>query len=103
MAGTAGLVVERLGEAGRVLLYVLALVVGIGAVSHLLGWLFLRERTVRFVWAAWNVLGASLLVSGVALLGYAWLGLGLQSTWGSALAGGGLLLASAGIWMLVPV
>ena len=103
MAGTAALMVERLGEAGRVLLYVLALIVGIGAVSHLLGWLFLRERTIRFVWAAWNVLGIALLLGGVAVLGYAWLGLGLQSTWGSTLAGAGLLLASAGIWMLVPV
>ena len=103
MARTAALVLERLGEAGRVLLYVLALIVGIGAVSHLLGWLFLRERTVRFVWAAWNVLGVGLLLAGVAALGYAWLGFGFQSTWGSTLAGAGLLLASAGIWMLVPV
>jgi hypothetical protein len=94
---------ERVADTGRILLYVLALIVGIAAVSHLLGWLFLRERTVRFVWAAWNVLGVILLLGGVAALGYAWLALGLQSGWGSTLAGVGLLLTSAGIWMLVPV
>ena len=94
---------ERLAETGRILVYAAALVVAIGAVSHLLGWLFLRERTVRFVWAAWNVLGAGLLVAGTVALGYAWLALGLQSGWGSTLAGVGLLLASAGIWMLVPI
>ena len=94
---------ERVAEAGRVLVYVAALIVGIGAVSHLLGWLLVRERTVHFVWAAWNVLGALLLVSGTVVIGYGWLGIGLHTGWGSTVAGLGLLLASAGIWMLVPL
>ena len=33
----------------------------------------------------------------------AWGALGLQSGWGSLVLGLGLLLASAGIWMLVPI
>jgi hypothetical protein len=36
-------------------------------------------------------------------MAYAWLALGLQSGAGSLLLGVGLLLASAGLWMLVPV
>jgi hypothetical protein len=36
-------------------------------------------------------------------MAYAWGVLGLQSGWGSLLLGLGLLLASAGLWMLVPV
>ena len=94
---------ERVAEAGRVLVYSVALVVGIGAVSHLLGWLLTRQRTVRFVWAAWNVLGALLLLGGTVVIGYGWLGVGLHTGWGSTVAGLGLLLASAGIWMLVPL
>jgi hypothetical protein len=94
---------ERVAEAGRFLLYGAALVVGIGAVSHALGWLLVRRGTVSFVWAAWNVLGALLLAAGVAVIGYGWLGVGLHTGWGSTVAGVGLLLASAGIWMLVPI
>ena len=94
---------ERLAEAGRFLLYAGALIVGIGAVSHFLGWLLVRRGTVRFVWAAWNVLGVLLLLAGVVVIGYGWLGIGLHTGWGSTVAGVGLLLASAGIWMLVPI
>ena len=94
---------ESLAEMGRFVLYGAALIMAIGAVSHLLGWLVLRQRTVRFVWRAWNVLGAVLLLAGAAAVGYGWLGLGLQTTGGSATTGLGLLLLSAGIWMLVPI
>src|SRR5262245_8871688 len=81
-----------LAETGRILLYIAALVVGIGAVSHVLAWILLRRRTVRFVWAAWNVLGACLLLAGTVALAYAWLVIGFHSGWGSTLAGIGLLL-----------
>ena len=60
-------------------------------------------QTAQFVWRAWNVLGALLLGLGVLGMAYAWGALGLQSGWGSLLLGLGLLLASAGLWMLVPV
>ena len=95
--------VESLAETGRTLLFVVALMVSIGATSHLLAWVFTRRRTVRLVWRAWNVLGTLLLLLGVVALGYGWLALGLQSGGGSAVVGLGLLLASAGIWMLVPI
>ena len=49
------------------------------------------------------MLGALLLGLGVLGMAYAWGALGLQSAWGSLLLGLGLLLASAGLWMLVPV
>jgi hypothetical protein len=55
------------------------------------------------VWRAWNVLGVLFLSLGVLGIVYAWGTLGLQSGWGSLLLGLGVLLASAGIWMLVPV
>ena len=48
-------------------------------------------------------LGTVLLASGVAGMLYGWLALGLSTTWGSLLTGLGLLLASAGLWMLVPI
>ncbi len=94
---------EGLAEAGRTLLYIVALVVGIGAAAHLLGWVFMRRRTVQWVWQAWNVLGTILVIGGAVAMGYGWLGLGLQTPWGSTVSGLGLLFASAGIWMLVPV
>ena len=75
----------------------------LGAVAHVLGWLLARRRTAQFVWRAWNVLGVLLLALGVVGIGYAWGALGLESSWGSLLLGLGVLLASAGIWMLVPV
>ena len=78
-------------------------VVLIGALAHALGWLLARRQTVQFVWRAWNLLGELLLGFGVLGMVYAWGALGLQSGSGSLLLGLALLLASAGLWMLVPV
>lgn len=94
---------RMLVEWAETLLFLLAGGVLIGAVAHLLGWLLARRRTAEFVWRAWNVLGALLLGLGILGMGYAWVELGLQSGGGSLLLGLGLLLASAGLWMLVPV
>jgi hypothetical protein len=88
---------------GETLLFLLGGVVLIGALAHALGWLLTRRGTAQLVWRAWNVLGALLLALGVLGMAYAWTALGLGSTWGSLLLGLGLLLASAGLWMLVPV
>ncbi|HZS32132.1 MAG TPA: hypothetical protein VFC42_02025 [Methylomirabilota bacterium] len=90
-------------EFGRTLLFLLAGVVLVGALAHGLGWLLARRRTAEFVWEAWNLLGAGLLAAGVAAIGYGWWGLGLHSGGGNLLLGVGVLLASAGIWMLVPI
>lgn len=92
-----------LGEFGRLLLLMVGIVVLLGAVAHTLGWLLVRRRAARLVWRAWNVLGVLLLGAGVLSMAYAWWALGLQSGLGSVLLGLGLLLASAGLWMLVPV
>jgi hypothetical protein len=88
---------------GETLLFLLGGVVLIGALANMLGWVLARRGTAEFVWRAWNVLGAGLLGVGVLAMAYAWVALGLQSGWGSLLLGLGLLLASAGIWMLVPI
>jgi hypothetical protein len=88
---------------GETLLFLLGGVVLIGALANVLGWALARRGTAEFVWRAWNVLGAGLLGVGVLAMAYAWVALGLQSGWGSLLLGLGLLLASAGIWMLVPI
>ena len=88
---------------GETLLFLVGGVVLIGALAHALGWALARRTTAQFVWRAWNVLGAGLLLGGVAAMAYGWGGLGLQSGLGSLLLGTGLLLASAGLWMLVPV
>ena len=90
-------------EWAETLLFLLAGVVLIGAVAHLLGWLLARRGTAQLVWRAWNVLGVLLLGLGVLGMAYAWVAFGLQSGWGSLVLGVGLLLASAGLWMLVPV
>jgi hypothetical protein len=92
-----------LAEFGRMLLLLMGAVVLLGALAHALGWLFVRRRAARLVWRAWNVLGVLFLAVGVLGMAYAWWGLGLQSSLGSLLLGMGLLLASAGLWMLVPV
>ena len=92
-----------LTEFGETLLLLLGGAVLIGALAHALGWLLLRRRTAHIVWRAWNLLGAFLLALGVLGMAYAWGALGLQSGAGSLLLGLGLLLASAGLWMLVPV
>lgn len=90
-------------EFAETLVFILGGVVLIGALAHVLGWFLARRQTARFVWRAWNVLGALLLGLGVLGMAYAWGAVGLQSGWGSPLLGLGLLLASAGLWMLVPV
>jgi hypothetical protein len=96
-------VLDTLREFGRTLLFLLGGVVLVGALAHLLGWVVGRRGTARFVWQAWTVVGTLLLALGVLAMAYAWWALGLQSTGGSLLLGTGLLLASAGLWMLVPV
>ena len=92
-----------LAEFGATLLFLVGGVVLIGAVAHALGWLLARRGTARLVWRAWNALGAVLLGAGTVGMLYAWIALGLQSVGGSLLLALGLLLASAGLWMLVPV
>jgi hypothetical protein len=96
-------VLATLAEFGRTLLFLVGGVVLVGALAHALGWLLVRRRAARLVWRAWNVLGALLLGMGILSMAYAWGVLGLQSGAGSVLLGLGLLLASAGLWMLVPV
>ena len=90
-------------EWGESLLFLLGGAVLLGALAHLLGWLLARRGAAQFVWRAWNVLGALLLAIGIVGMGYARAALGLHSAGGSLVLGLGLLLASAGIWMLVPV
>ena len=90
-------------EWAETLVFLLAGIVLIGALAQLLGWLLARRQTAQFVCRAWNVLGTLVLSLGVLGIVYAWGTLGLQSGWGSLLLGLGVLLASAGIWMLVPV
>jgi len=96
-------VLGSLGDFVRTLAYLGALVLLIGAIAHGLAWLLTRRRTAAWVWGAWNGLGAALLVLGTAATVYAWLGLGLETTLGGLLAALGVLVASAGLWMLVPV
>lgn len=88
---------------GQTVLFFIGGVVLIGALAHGLGWVVARRGAAQFVWRAWNVLGAVLLLGGMAAMGYGWWGHGLPSGLGSLLLGTGLLLASAGLWMLVPV
>jgi hypothetical protein len=96
-------VLRTLVEFGRMLLLLTGGVVLLGAVAHAVGWLLVRRRAAHLVWRAWNLLGVVLLGAGVVTMGYAWGALGLQSGLGSWLIGLGLLLASAGLWMLVPI
>jgi hypothetical protein len=79
------------------------LVLLIGVSAHALAWLLTRRRTADWVWTYWNGLGTVILLAGLLALGYGWLVFGLGSTAGSALAGLGMLLLSAGLWMLIPV
>ena len=90
-------------EFAETLVFILGGVVLFGALAPVLGWLLARRHTAQFVWRGWIVLGSLLLGLGVLGMAYAWGALGLQSGWGSLLLGLGLLLASAGLWMLVPV
>jgi hypothetical protein len=99
--------IERLiqgaGEAVLLVVYFAAAVVLLAASAHGLTWLLFRRRGAAWVWGYWNTLGTVFLASGVAGMLYGWLALGLSTTWGSLLTGLGLLLASAGLWMLVPI
>jgi hypothetical protein len=94
---------RALADFAETLVFLLGGVVLIGAVAQALGWWLTRRQTAQFVWRAWNLLGALLLGLGIVGMAYGWGALGLQSSGGSQLLGVGLLLASAGIWMLVPV
>ncbi len=94
---------QSVGEAIGTLASVAGLVLLIGVVSHALAWVLTRRRTASWVWSYWNGLGAAVLLAGLAATGYAWMVLGLQTNAGSGLAGVGLLLLSAGLWMLIPV
>ena len=94
---------KTLTEFAEMVLLLVGAGVLLGAVAHTLGWLLGRRRTAGFVWRAWNVLGVLFLAVGLVAMGYAWWGLGMQSGLGSLLLGLGLLLASVGLWMLVPV
>jgi hypothetical protein len=94
---------QAAGDLVATIAYLAGLVLLIGVSAHALAWLLTRRRTVAWVWSYWNSLGTVVLLAGLAALGYAWLVFGLASTAGSALAGLGLLLLSAGLWMLIPV
>jgi hypothetical protein len=94
---------RAMAEFGETLLILLGGALLIGALAQAVGWLLARRRTAQIVWRAWNLLGALLLALGILGMAYAWGALGLQSGAGSLLLGLGLLLASAGLWMLVPV
>jgi hypothetical protein len=101
-------VIERLiqgaGEAVLLVVYFAAAVVVLRVSAHGLTWLiFGRRGAAAWVWGYWNTLGAVLVAGGMAGMLYGWLALGLSRAWGSLLAGLGLLLASVGLWMLVPV
>ena len=95
--------VQAAGDAAHLLVYFAAAVVLLGASAHALTWLLVRRVGVQWVWGYWNRLGGALLIVGTAAMGYGWLVLGLSTAAGSLVTGLGLLLASAGLWMLVPV
>ncbi len=95
--------VRAVGDALGTVAYIAGLVVFIGVIAHALTWVLTRRRTVQWVWGYWNVLGGALLLIGIGTIGYGWLVFGLQTTAGSGLAGLGLLLASAGLWMILPI
>jgi hypothetical protein len=86
-----------------VVAYLAGLVVFVAVTARTLAWLLTRRRTAAWVWGYWNVLGSALLAAGLVAIGYGWIVFGLQATAGSALAGLGLLLASTGLWMIIPI
>jgi hypothetical protein len=94
---------RTVGDAVSTLLSIGGLVIFIGVSAHALTWALMRRRAVQWVWGYWNILGSALLLLGLTAIGYGWLALGLESAGGSTLAGVGLLLASAGLWMIVPI
>jgi hypothetical protein len=98
---------DRLAETAGSFVGTLASIVGLilllGVSSHAVTWLITRRRTLHWVWTYWSVVGSVLLAAGFGAIGYAWLVLGFQTLGGSLLAGLGMLLASAGLWMMLPV
>jgi len=78
--------------------YVVGLVLLV-AVAHGLARVLTKGGLQR-IWDHWNLVGAVLLIAGIGGIAVGWLLLGLQTNAGSALAGLGLLGASAGVWML---
>jgi hypothetical protein len=94
---------ETAGSFARAFLLYGSAVLLVGVLAHTLTWLFFRRGRAGWVWGYWNVLGIVLLVAGTLAIGYGWLVVGLHTPAGSALTGLGLLLASAGLWMLIPV
>lgn len=94
---------QSLAAAVGTVAYIAGLVVLVGVSAHALTWVLTRRRTVQWVWTYWTALGSTLLVAGLGVLGYGWLTFGLQTSPGSLLAGLGLVLLSAGLWMLIPV
>jgi hypothetical protein len=94
---------QMAGNAASFLAYYAGLVVLIGVVAHGLTWVITRKRTIRWVWSYWNVVGAVLMLAGLAGIGYGWLALGLHTVPGTGVAGLGLLLLSAGLWMVIPI
>jgi hypothetical protein len=103
LSGLLDRALQSAGHAVATVAYLAGLVVLIGVAAHALAWVLTRRRTAAWVWGYWNGLGTLVLLAGVTALGYAWLVFGLGSNAGSALAGLGLLLLSAGLWMLIPV
>ena len=95
--------VTTLKEFGQLLLLLVGAVVLLGALAHAsAGCSFAAGR--RGSSGGRGTCWAGLLLGvGVLSMAYAWWALGLQSGLGSLLLGLGLLLASAGLWMLVPV
>jgi len=96
-------VLESVGSAFGTLAWIAGLVIFVGVTAHGLAWIVMRRRTATWVWNYWNGLGTTLTFAGLAGIGYAWVALGFHTPAGSALAGLGLLLLSAGLWMLIPV
>src|SRR5262249_33857065 len=99
----AATMLESVSAAVGTLASIAGLVVLVGVAAPALAWVVTRGRTARWVWNYWNGLGSAILLGGLGTLGYAWIAFGLQSKVGSLLAGVGLLLLSAGVWMLIPV
>jgi hypothetical protein len=96
-------VLQTAGHAASFLAYYAGLVVLIGVAAHALTWVITRKRTARWVWTYWNLVGAVLMLAGLAGLAYGWLALGLHTVAGTGVAGLGLLLLSAGLWMVIPI
>lgn len=103
LSAVLGHALRLLGEIASTLAYYGGLVLFIGVTAHALTWALTRRRAVQWVWGYWNVLGAGLLLAGLGAIGYGWLVFGLETSAGSLLAGVGLLLASAGLWMIIPI